>query len=100
MLVVRDARAAGREGPESHPAACPGVATTWCTVHFELPPPVAVRAQTDFGRWSRAAVTRHRNRCGRHQSRCLLVIIDGGITSLVRQCLSAGHPGSTEETAG
>ena len=34
MLVVRDARAAGREGAGKHPAACPGVATTWCTVHF------------------------------------------------------------------
>ena len=47
-----------------------------------------------------AAVTRHLNHCGRHESRCLLVIIGGGITSLVRQCLSAGHPGLTEETAG
>jgi hypothetical protein len=37
------------------------------------------------------AVTRHLTHCGRHESRCLLVIIDGGITSPVRQCLSAGH---------
>jgi hypothetical protein len=51
MLVVKDARA-GRQGRagESHPAACPGVATTSYTVHFELPPLVAVRAQTDPGR--------------------------------------------------
>jgi hypothetical protein len=41
------------------------------------------------------AVTRHLTHCGRHESRCLLVIIDGGITSLVRQCLSAEHPGLT-----
>jgi hypothetical protein len=32
--------------------------------------------------------------------RCLLVIIGGGITSLVRQCLSAGSLEVTEETFG
>src|SRR6185503_5732181 len=47
-----------------------------------------------------AAVTRHRNRCGRHESRCLLVIIGGVITSPVRQCLSAGSLEATEETFG
>src|SRR6202008_3564966 len=31
---------------------------------------------------------------------CLLVIVGGGITSLVRQCLSAGSLEVTEETAG
>jgi hypothetical protein len=99
MLVVRDARAAGREGPGSHPAACPGVATTWCTLHFELPPRVAVRAQTDSGRWSQPRDATSESLWPR-ESRCLLVIIGGGITSLVRQRLSAEHPGSTEETAG
>ena len=47
-----------------------------------------------------AAVTRHLNHCGRHERRCLLVIIDGGITSLVRQCLSAGHPGGRRRPLG
>jgi hypothetical protein len=46
------------------------------------------------------AVTRHLTHCGRHESRCLLVIIDGGITSPVRQCLSAGSLEATEETFG
>jgi len=31
---------------------------------------------------------------------CLLVIVGGGITSLVRQCLSAGSLEVTEETVG
>jgi len=46
------------------------------------------------------AVTRQLTHCGRHESRCLLVIIDGGITSPVRQCLSAGSLEATEETFG
>ena len=46
------------------------------------------------------AVTRHRNHCGQHSSRCLQVIIGAGITSLIRQCLSAGSLEVTEETFG
>jgi hypothetical protein len=34
MLAVRDARAAGRGG-RCRPAACPDIAATWCTLHFE-----------------------------------------------------------------
>jgi hypothetical protein len=99
MLVVSmPRRPAGRAG--SRAAACPGVATTSCTLHFENATTSGGACADQLWTLESAAVTRHLNHCGRHESRCLPVIIDGGITSLVRQCLSAEHLGLTEETAG
>jgi hypothetical protein len=95
MLVVRDARA-GRERSRGLPGRGNDV------VHASLRTATPSGGACADRLWTleSAAVTRHLNHCGRHERRCLLVIIDGGITSLVRQCLSAEHPGRTVETAG
>ena len=99
MLVVRTpGRPAGRAGEPSR--GLPGRGND--VVHTPLRTATSSGGACADRLWTleSAAVTRHLNHCGRHESRCLLVIIDGGITSLVRQCLSAGHPALTEETAG
>src|SRR6185295_12848832 len=98
-LVRAPGRAAGG-GPETRPAACPGIATTSCTLHFENATTSGGACADRLWTLEPAAVTRHRNHCGRHSSRCLQVIIGGGITSLIRQCLSAGSLEVTEETFG
>ena len=48
----------------------PGVTTTSCTHHFEMPPRVAVRCRPTLD-LELEAVTRHLTHCGRHESRCL-----------------------------
>jgi hypothetical protein len=95
MFVVRDARA-GREPCRGLPGRGNDVVHT----PFENATSSGGACADQLWTLESAAVTRHLNQSGRHESRCLLVIIDGGITSLVRQCLSAEHPGLTEETAG
>ena len=100
MLVVRDAQAAGPGGPGSPPLpAGPGNGSD--VVHGPLR-----NATTSGDACADRLWTLESGRgdatyliCGRHTRRCLLAI-GGGITSLVRQCLSVGLPGPTEETAG
>ena len=70
MLVVKDARAAGRKDRPSHPAADPGVATT-STTHFDMPPRWLARTDPF---WTLESLPAGDHRCG--------------ITSLVRQRLS------------
>ena len=101
MLVVEmPRRPAGTGRVEPSLPARPGLATTWCTLHFGYATTSGGACADRLWTLEPAAVTRHRNRCGRHSSRCLQMIIGGGITSLVRQCLSAGSPAATEETFG
>lgn len=57
LMLVGDARVADRGGPGALPAACPGSTTTSCTLHFDLPPLVAVRADR-FRMLESVAVTR------------------------------------------
>ena len=98
-LVRAPGRAAGG-GPETRPAACPGIATTSCTLHFGYATSSGGAGVDQLWTLEPEAATRQLTHCGRHESRCLLVIIDGGITSPVRQCLSAGSLEATEEPAG
>src|SRR5258707_12579595 len=65
-----------------------------------MPPPVAVRAQTVLRTLEPEAVTRHRSYGGRHRASLPAGDHRWGITSLVRQCLSAGSLEVTEETFG
>src|SRR6185295_3221986 len=78
------------------------VARAWqrCTLHFGYATTSGGACADPLCTLEPAAVTRHRNHCGRHSSRCLQVIIGAGITSLIRQCLSAGSLEVTEETFG
>src|SRR4029077_93352 len=94
-----DTRAATRTG-QRRPDGRPGLATTRCTLHFGYATSSGGACVDRLWTLEPAAVTRHLTHCGRHARRCLLVIIDGGITSLVRQCLSAGSLEATEETVG
>jgi hypothetical protein len=83
----------GRGGPEAVAAGLPGrgsdvVHAPLRTCHHEWR---CVRRPTlDAGVDSGDATSE--SFVGRHRSRCQLVIIGGGITSLVRQCLSTGVP--------
>ena len=100
MLVVRTPGRPLGAGWELVPAGLPGRGNDM--VHGPLRNATTSGGACADRLWTleSAAVTRHRNHCGRHDSRCLLVIIDGGITSHVRHCLSTGHPSQPEETAG
>ena len=97
-LVRRPGGPQGRAGNSSR--GLPGHPTTSCTLHFGYATSSGGACVDRLGTLEPEAVTRHLTHCGRHESRCLLVIIDGGITSPVRQCLSAGSLEATEETFG
>jgi len=58
LLLVGQGRVADRGGPRTSPAAYPGSTTTLCTLHFAVPPLVAVRADR-FRMLESAAQTRH-----------------------------------------
>jgi hypothetical protein len=65
-----------------------------------MPPPVAVRAQTVLRTLEPEAVTRHRSYGGRHRASLPAGDHRWGITSLVRQCLSAGLRGARRRPLG
>src|SRR4029078_10096179 len=93
LLVVGGRPRVAGGGAGALPRGLPGAVATWCTLHFGYVTTSGGACADRFWTLESAAVTRHlESLWATHRSRCLLVVIGGGITSLVRQCLSSRSP--------